>query len=92
MRRVTVWGFLLLANLAAAIGVVYVKHANQAMFKQIQERRQAYLRLQADWSRLLLEQGALASYSRIEKLARQQGMHRPELSKIKACSIHDCGL
>lgn len=87
MRHMTMWGFLLLANLATAIGVVYVKHANQAMFKQIQEQRQAYHRLQTDWGRLLLEQGALAAYPRIERQAVQHlRMHRPELSKIKLLS------
>ncbi len=87
MRRMTMWGFLLLANLAAAIGVVYAKHANQAMFKQIQEQRQAYHRLQTDWGRLLLEQGALAAYPRIEQQAVQQlRMLRPELSRIKLLS------
>ena len=87
MRRMTVWGLLLLANLAAAIGVVYVKHANQAMFKQLQEQRQAYHRLQTDWGRLLLEQGALAAYPRIEQQAvRHLRMHRPELANVKLLS------
>lgn len=77
------WSLLLLANLAVAIGVVYVKHSNQMVFKQIQEQREAYHRLQTDWGRLLLEQGTLAAYARVEKEAVQRlRMHRPDPSKV----------
>lgn len=77
------WSLLLLANLAVAIGVVYVKHSNQMVFKQIQEQREAYHRLQTDWGRLLLEQGTLAAYARVEKEAVQRlRMRRPDPSKV----------
>ena len=81
------WSLLLLANLAVAISVVYVKHSNQTVFKQIQEQREAYHRLQTDWGRLLLEQGTLAAYGRVEKEAvRRLRMHRPDPSKINLLS------
>ena len=83
----TVWSLLLLANLAAAIGVVYVKHSNQMVFKQIQEQRQAYHRLQTDWGRLLLERGTLAAYARVEQEAvRRLRMHRPDPSRVNLLS------
>lgn len=87
MRGMTLWGLLLLANLVVAIGVVYVKHSHQMMFKQIQEQRQAYHHLQTDWGRLLLEQGTLAAYARVEQEAvRRLRMHRPDPSKVNLLS------
>lgn len=87
MRDMILWGLLLFANLAVAIGVVYVKHSNQVAFKQIQEQREAYHRLQTDWGRLLLEQGTLAAYARVEKEASQRlRMRRPDPSKVNLLS------
>lgn len=87
MRGMTLWGLLLFANLTAAIGVVYVKHSNQVAFKQIQEQREAYRRLQTDWGRLLLEQGTLAAYARVEQEAtRRLRMRRPDPSKVNLLS------
>ncbi len=87
MRDLTLWGLLLLANLAVAIGMVYVKHSNQVLFKEIQEQRQTYHRLQTDWGRLLLEQGAQSAYPRVERLAAERlDMHRPDLSRIQLLS------
>ena len=81
------WSLLLLANLAVAIGVVYVKHSNQMMFKQIQHQRDAYHRLQTDWGRLLLEQGTLAAHARVEKeAARRLRMRRPDPSRVNLLS------
>lgn len=87
MRGMILWGLLLFANLTVAIGVVYVKHSNQVAFKQIQEQREAYHRLQTDWGRLLLEQGTLAAYARVEKKAAQRlRMRRPDPSKVNLLS------
>ena len=87
MRGMTLWSLLLFANLAAGVSVVYVKHSNQTTFRQIQEQRQAYHRLQTDWGRLLLEHGTLAAYARVEKEAVQRlGMHRPDLSQVNLLS------
>ena len=83
MRSMILWGLLLLANLVVAIGVVYVKHSSQMMFRQIQEQREAYHRLQTDWGRLLLEQGTLAASVRVEQEAvRRLRMHRPDPSRV----------
>ena len=87
MHGMILWGMLLFANLAVAIGVVYVKHSNQLLFKQIQEQRQAYHELQTDWGRLLLEQGTLTAYARVEKEAvRRLRMHRPDPSDVNLLS------
>ncbi len=83
MRGVTPWGLLLLANLAVAIGVVYVKHSSQMAFRSVQEQREIYHRLQTDWGRLLLERGALTAYARVEREAtRRLRMRRPDPSRI----------
>lgn len=87
MRGMILWGLLLLANLAVAVGVVYVKHSSQTMFKEIQQQRQATHRLQTDWGRLLLEQGTLTAHARVEREAvRRLGMQRPEASTVKLLS------
>ena len=84
MSRAAVWVSLLLLNFAAAVAVVYAKHSSLVLFKDLQRERQAYHRLQTDWSRLLLERGALAAYPRVERLAAARlGMRRPELSAIE---------
>ena len=86
MSRVNLWGLLLFANLAVGIGVVYVKHANQLMFREIQQQRQVYHDLQTEWGRLLLEQATLTGYVRLEEEARRLRMHRPKLSEIQLLS------
>ena len=84
MSRAAAWGLLLLLNFAAGVAVVYAKHSSLALFRDLQRERQAYHRLQTDWSRLLLERGALAAYPRVERLAAARlGMRRPELSAIE---------
>ena len=77
------WGLLLFANLAVAVGVVYVKHSHQMMFRQVQEQREAYHHLQTDWGRLLIEQGTLAAYARVEREAAQRlRLRRPDPSRV----------
>ena len=84
MSRATAWGLLLLLNFAAGVAVVYAKHSSLALFRELQRERQAYHRLQTDWSRLLLERGALAAYPRVEELAAARlGMRRPDLTAVE---------
>ena len=81
------WSLLLFANLAVGIGVVYVKHANQLMFREIQQQRQTYHDLQTEWGRLLLEQATLIGHARLEEAAEQRlRMHRPKPSDIQLLS------
>lgn len=84
MSRATAWGLLLLLNFAAGVAVVYAKHSSLTLFRELQRERQAYHRLQTDWSRLLLERGALAAYPRVEELAAARlGMRRPDLAAVE---------
>ena len=87
MHRMTAWSLLLFANLAVGIGVVYVKHANQMLFREIQQQRQIQHDLQTEWGRLLLEQATLTGYARLqEEATRRLRMHRPKLSEIRLLS------
>lgn len=86
MRGMILLGLLLFANLAVATGVVYVQHSNRMMFKQIQEQREEYHELQTEWGQLLLEQGTLAAYARVEEEARRRGMRRPDPSEVNPLS------
>jgi len=82
VRGIRLWWVLLLANLTCAVGVVYASHASLGIFHKIQEQRRIYQHLQTDWGRLLLEQSALVSYSRVEQLAAEElRMRHPDLSQ-----------
>jgi len=63
---------LVLAGLvmASAIAVVETKHQSRSLFVTLEALRSERDELNTDWSRLRLEQGALATHSRIERIAR----------------------
>jgi len=63
---------LVLGLLLSAFGVVYAKDLNRRLFIQYQDLQQAQQQYQVDWSKLLLEQGALSTQSRIQVLAQKQ--------------------
>ncbi|MBY5269057.1 cell division protein FtsL [Spiribacter salinus] len=63
---------LVLAGLvvASAIAVVETKHQSRSLFVKLEALRSERDELNTDWSRLRLEQGALATHSRVERIAR----------------------
>lgn len=63
---------LLLALLLSAFGIVYAKDLNRRLFIQYQDQQLAQQQYQVEWSKLLLEQGALSTQSRIQLLAQNQ--------------------
>lgn len=69
-------GWLAAAIAVAVIGsgvwVVQAKHDSRQLFAELEELKREQDRLQVDWGRLRLEQGALAAHPRIESLARDQ--------------------
>jgi cell division protein FtsL len=81
--RVLVTLALVAAVTASAIGVVISAHENRKLFNTLsglQEQRDGY---QREWSQLLLEQSALSSHGRVEKLAAERfGMAVPERQDI----------
>lgn len=60
-----------LAVVASAIAVVEVKHQSRSLFVSLEAEYDERDRLNTEWSRLRLEQGALATHSRVERLARE---------------------
>lgn len=68
--------FLLAAVLAllvtaSGIWLTYAKHEARRLFVELEELNREHDRLQIDWDRLLLEQSAWATHSRIEMLASE---------------------
>lgn len=65
--------------LISAIGVIYCKHLDRRLHIDLQGLQQTRDELHVEWSRLLLEQGTLASDVRVEQVAREQlGMIVPK--------------
>ncbi len=69
---------LALVVVASAIAVVEVKHQSRSHFLTLEQLRDERDALNTEWSRLRLEQGALATHSRVERLAREAlALHQP---------------
>lgn len=74
---------LAVAVVASALAVVESKHDTRRLFQQIEQLRDQRDALNVDWSRLRLEQGALATHSRVERIARDQlGLIQPDARDI----------
>jgi cell division protein FtsL len=67
---------ILLAIVAAVVvsatAVVYSKHRTRTLFAQLQSLHDDRDRLNVEWERLQLEQGAWTTHGRIERLAREE--------------------
>lgn len=87
MQHVVVF-ILLLAVVGSAIGVTYSKHRSRRLFAQLQELQRERDRLNVEWGRLQLEQGAWATHGRIERIARERlNMKLPSQSDVVILSI-----
>ncbi len=65
--------------LVSAVAVVEVKHQSRGLFVTLESLRHERDDLNTEWSRLRLEQGALAMHSRVERLAGESlGLRRPQ--------------
>ena len=71
---------LIVAVLAFACSVVYVKNTNRSLFSELQSLQYKDERLKVEWGQLLLEQSTWATQVRVQRIA-QQGlkMHLPQL-------------
>lgn len=73
-----------MAVLVSALGVVYTKHQSRKLFVEMQTLNAQRDELGVEWGRLLLEQGTLATPTRVEQIARDRvGMKVPEADQIK---------
>ena len=69
---------LLLAAMASAIGVVYLRHRHRQAFIELTQLERARDELRIDYGRLQLEQATWAETGRIEQVARTRlGMDAP---------------
>lgn len=82
--QMTLWVLLLaVAVVSSALFVAESKHNTRALFQEVEQLRDERDALNVEWSRLRLEQGALATHSRVEAIARDElGLTRPDASEI----------
>lgn len=65
-------GAVTLMCLASALALVYSRYQSRVLFADSQALSKERDRLDIEWRRLQLEQGALATSARVESLARTQ--------------------
>lgn len=86
--RFVVTFVLLVVVVGSAIGVIYSKHRSRRLFVQLQELQRARDQLNIEWGRLQLEQGALATGGRVERIARERlDMKMPSQGDVVILSI-----
>ena len=74
---------LLAAAVLQAVMIVYLKHQQRTIYKNIHHAQGHNVELLHIRSQLLLESSTLASYKRIERQAREElGMRAPEAWEI----------
>ncbi len=76
---------LVVMVLVSALAVVYVRHRNRMLFVQLQTLQAERDKLNIEWGKLLLEQGAWSEHRRIEERARRQlglTIPRPEQTVV----------
>lgn len=72
---------LLLAIIAAALGVITSQHKARKLFNDLESEQAASKRLGEEWTQLQLEQGTWATNKRVEAIASKQlGMRLPDAS------------
>ena len=81
--RVISVAFIILFIYITAVALVYIKHRSRVLFVQSQVLEKEQNRLAAEWSMLLLEQGALLEHGKVEREARETlKMHEPKDKRV----------
>ena len=89
-RKTTAAQWLLLALLIALLvwttfSIVAVTYQTRQQFAQLERLRNEHRALLEDWGRLLLEESAFSSPSRVERVAREQlDMYLPGLEETQS--------
>ena len=79
---------LIVAVLASALSVVYIKDLDRQLFSQLQMLDQARDGLRVEWGQLLLEQNTWAAPARVQALAQNQlGMVFPDPKDVVLVSV-----
>ncbi len=63
---------LVVAVLASAFAVIYVKTLNRRLFSNLQTEQTVHDQLQVQWGQLLLEQSSYATQARIQRIATEE--------------------
>lgn len=70
--------------IGSAIAVVEIKHQSRSLFLTLESLRSERDQLNTDWSRLRLEQGALATHARVERIARDElSLRMPDPAEVR---------
>jgi len=77
MTRVVVLALIVGGSIASAIGGVYAKHETRKLFTELQRLNVERDRMEVEWGQWQLEQSTLATYARVERLAREEMSMRP---------------
>lgn len=72
MNRQGLLVLLVMAVMASATGVIVAKHESRKRFVALQRLEKARDEMNVEWGQLQLEQGAWATHSRVERLAREK--------------------
>ncbi len=77
MRKVSVaaWALLIVEVglvLVSTFGIISVTYETRSQFAELEQARSQQQLLQEQWGRLLLEESAFSSPSRVERVAREQ--------------------
>lgn len=80
MARVIVLALIIGALIASAIGGIYAKHETRKSFTELQRLNAERDRMEVEWGQLQLEQSTLATYGRVERLAREKMSMRPPVA------------
>ena len=84
-------GFLIAicAILATALQIVLVRHESRQLFVEAQKLNTQSVELGREWGRLLLEQGSLATHTRIEEVASERlDMTQPDRKNVLVVGNH----
>ena len=73
---------LVVANVVAALGIVYDRHRHRQLFVQLTRLEKARDELNIEFGRLQLEQATLGDSNRVDRIARERlGMKFPEAAE-----------
>jgi len=83
MKTPLVLALAALVVLISAVGVIRAKHENRKLFVQLQALEKERDQMNVEWGQLQLEQGAWATSSRVEEIARKRlGMEIPKSESV----------
>ncbi len=85
MKKQIAWvSSLFVINVCVAFVVIYSKHATRNYHIELSQLAAIEDDLDTEWGKLQLEEGALAEYGRIDRIAKDRlNMRVPETKKIR---------